>query len=98
MRNAGGCGDASRFAGFALVEHLGERQHRGGLAQPRKRVDRDRPLGLVAVLDVAIDDVPQVLVQGDELRGSYRAQVRMPDTAAPVVSLQGCLAEGADLI
>jgi hypothetical protein len=41
-----------------------ERQRRGGLAEPGIGVDGDGTFGLVAVLQVGVDDVPEVLRGG----------------------------------
>lgn len=74
---------------LAEMESFGEGQHRGGLAQPGERVDRDRALGLVPVLGVAVHDVPQILVQRGQLRGLDRSEVGVP-LPAPLVVVGQC--------
>ena len=63
----------------------GERQHRGGLAQAREGVDGDAALDLVTVLVVAVDDVPQVLVQRRHLGCGQRPDVGVVLAAGLVV-------------
>jgi hypothetical protein len=47
---------------LAAVVLAGERQHRRGFAETRERIDRDGALSFVAILGVAVDNVPQILV------------------------------------
>jgi hypothetical protein len=78
-------GEAAVLGDLPAVECAGEGEHRRGLAQSRERVDGHRPLGLVAILEVAVHDVPQVLVQRGELRSADRTQIGVPHPAGTVV-------------
>ncbi len=63
--------------------------HRRTLSKPRVGVHQRRWFGLVAVMPVRLDDLRQVLMQVDQLRGADGADVRVPDLA-PVVVAQQC--------
>ncbi len=79
-------GERPVLGDLPAVELGREREDRGGLAQARESIHRHGALRLVAVLQIAVDDVPQVLVEGGELRGADRPQVRVPLPAGPVIS------------
>jgi hypothetical protein len=82
---------------FPAMVLAGERQYRRGLPETRERIDRDGALGFVAILGVAVHDVPQILVQGGQLGCLDRPQVGVPFAAPPVVVLEGLLAERVKL-
>ena len=72
---------------LAAVKILGERQDRCRLAQAGVGVDRDRALGLVAELEVAVDHGRELLVQRGQLRCPDRAQIGVPQLPKMVVDL-----------
>lgn len=78
---------------FALVIFPGEVQNCGCLPESGEGVDRDGALGFVAVLGVAVDDVPEVLVEIRKLRGFDRPEVCVPFATFPVVLVEGVLGQ-----
>lgn len=71
---------------FVLVKQFGEREHGGGFADVGIPIDRDGAFSLVAVLNVAVEDVLEVFVKRGELRRFEWSNVGMPHTPSPVVN------------
>ena len=92
-----GLRDIAQCFELAAVVLAGERQHRRGFAETWERIDRDGALSFVAILGVAVDNVPQILVQRGQLWRLDRPEVGMPFAAPPVVVFDCLLAECAEL-
>src|SRR5258708_36060550 len=89
--------DRAFLLDFAAVELPGKREHGSRLAQTRERIDGDAALDLVAILLVAVDDVPQVLVERRHLRCLQRPEVGVVLTAVLVVFRKSVVSELAEL-
>jgi hypothetical protein len=70
----------------------------GRFPQARVGVDRGGTLDLVAVLPVAVDDLPQVLVDLFELRRLDRSEVGVPNGAQLVVPQSFRVGHGRELL
>jgi len=84
-------------ADLPSVELFGECLDRRGLSESRIAIEGDRALGVVTVLGVAVEDVPQILVQRSQLRCLERSQVVVPVLSPLLVDVGRRFTEAAYL-
>jgi hypothetical protein len=82
---------------FALMEEFCELLSGACLSQTRIAIDGHSAFGPVAILDVAIHEVPEIVVQRDQLGCLQRSNVVVPAASLLVVNVSGSIGQAPDL-